>query len=70
MGGCQNYGPLLGSLITRCRTILRHQKRDHNFDNHPCGLAKSTDVKRVPAAPYMAISVNWGVLGKRVKGLL
>ena len=26
MGGCQNNGPLLGSLNTRCRTILRTQK--------------------------------------------
>ena len=35
MGGYQNYGPLLGPLNTRCRTILRTPKRDHNFDNHP-----------------------------------
>ena len=26
MGGCQNYGPLLGLLKTRCRIILRTQK--------------------------------------------
>ena len=26
MGGCQNYGPLLGPLNTRCRIILRIQK--------------------------------------------
>ena len=26
MGGCQNYGPLLGSLHTRCCIILRTQK--------------------------------------------
>ena len=26
MGGCQNYGPLLGPLITRCRTIIRTEK--------------------------------------------
>ena len=25
MGGCQNYGSLLGSLNTRCRNILRNQ---------------------------------------------
>ena len=35
MGGCQNYGPLLGPLTTRRRTILRTPKKDHNFDNHP-----------------------------------
>ena len=26
MGGCQNYGPLLGPLNTRCRVILNPQK--------------------------------------------
>ena len=26
MGGCQNYGPLLGPLNTRCRMILGTQK--------------------------------------------
>ena len=31
MGGCQNYGPHLGPLNTRCRITLR----DHNFDNQP-----------------------------------
>ena len=35
MGGCQNSGPFLGPLNTRCRIVLRTQKRDHTFDNHP-----------------------------------
>ena len=26
MGSCQNYGPFLGTLNNRCRTILRTQK--------------------------------------------
>ena len=26
MGGCQNYGPFLGTLNIRCRTIIRTQK--------------------------------------------
>ena len=26
MGGCQNYGPFLGTLNNRCRNILRTQK--------------------------------------------
>ena len=26
MGGCQNHGPLLGPLNTRCRNIIRTQK--------------------------------------------
>ena len=29
MGGCQNYGPFLGTLN------IRDPKRDHYFDNHP-----------------------------------
>ena len=35
MGGCQNYGPFLGTLNIRCRIIIGIQKRDDNFDNHP-----------------------------------
>ena len=31
MGGCQNYGPCLGPLNTRCRIIPRDPKRDHEF---------------------------------------
>ena len=38
VGGCQNYGPFLGTLNIRCRIIIGIQKRDHNFDNHPCVL--------------------------------
>ena len=39
MGGCQNYGPFLGTLNIRGRTIIGIQKRDHNFDNHPYELS-------------------------------
>ena len=35
MGGCQNYGPFLGALNIRGRSIIGIQKRGHNFDNHP-----------------------------------
>ena len=37
MGGCQNFGPFLGTLNIRARTIMGTQKRDQNFDNHPNG---------------------------------
>ena len=30
-------GPFLGTLNIRCRIIIGTPKRDHNFDNHPCG---------------------------------
>ena len=35
MGGCQDYGPFLGTPDIRCRIIIGDPKRDHNFDNHP-----------------------------------
>ena len=38
MGGCQNYGPFLGTLNIRYRIIIGTPTRDHNFDNHPYGL--------------------------------
>ena len=30
IGGCQNYGPFLGTRLSN-----RDPKRHHNFDNHP-----------------------------------
>ena len=33
MGGCQNYGPFLGTLNIRGRN--RDPERDHNFDYQP-----------------------------------
>ena len=38
VGGCQNYGPFVGTLNNRCHIIIGTQDRDHNFDNHPCVL--------------------------------
>ena len=36
MGGCQNYGPFLGSYYDTDGTYyLGYPKRDPNFDNHP-----------------------------------
>ena len=34
LGGCQNYGPLLGPLNI-LPYYTKDPKRDHNFDNHP-----------------------------------
>ena len=36
MGGCQNYGPFLGTLNIRGRIIMGIQLKDNNFDTHPC----------------------------------
>ena len=44
MGGCQNYGPFLGTLNIRCRIILRTQKgtlillTTHINSEHPLRL--------------------------------
>ena len=35
MGGCQNYGPFLGTLNNRGRIIIGIQKGTIIFDNHP-----------------------------------
>ena len=37
IGGCQYYGPFLGTLNIRGRIIIGTQK-DHNFDNHPYSI--------------------------------
>ena len=42
MGGCQNYGPFLGTLNIRCHILDKDPKRGHNFDNHPYKPQKVT----------------------------
>ena len=37
VGGCQNYGPFLGPDYNTGPN-LGDPKRDHNFDNRPCGV--------------------------------
>ena len=56
MGGCQNYGPFLGTLNIRCHSN-RDPKGDHNFDNHPCSCCRtqmSVTVPRVVTAGVAA----------------
>ena len=36
VGGCQNYGPFLGLLISYATLYLGDPNGDHNFDNHSC----------------------------------
>ena len=38
MGGCENYGPFLGTLKYWVPYKYKDPKRDHNFDNHPYGM--------------------------------
>ena len=52
--GCQNYGPFLGTLDSRCRTIMGTQKRDHSFDNHPYNVQ---GIVIVPRIGYLEFSV-------------
>ena len=35
MGGCQNYGPFLGTPKYQVLYYNGDPKRDHNLDNHP-----------------------------------
>ena len=35
MGGCQNYGPLLGPRSTILPYYVQDPKKNHNFENHP-----------------------------------
>ena len=59
VGGCQNYGPFLGTLNIRCRTIIGTQKRDPTFDNPPC--------KCHPWARGFVRASTCSVAGKRSK---
>ena len=53
MGGCQNYGPFLGTLNTRCRIIIGIQKgtiiltTTHILPGYldPCGLEEGLGFK-------------------------
>ena len=46
MGGCQKYGPFLGTLNNRCRIIIGYPKGDPNFDNHPYDIYTLADLFR------------------------
>ena len=41
MGGCQNYGPLLGTLNIRCRIPSKDPKRDPMTTTHLRGFGVS-----------------------------
>ena len=38
MGGCPNYGPLVGFFSRIRQLVFRDPEGDHNFDNHPHGM--------------------------------
>ena len=51
MGDCQNYGPFLGPYYNTGPNTgpnLRDPKRDHNFDNPPCGLGFRVEGAQLP----------------------
>ena len=47
MGAYQNYGPLLGPLSTGCRIMLRTERRDYDFGNHPWWLPRLPCTRRL-----------------------
>ena len=57
MGGCQNYGPILGTLNIRCRIIIGIQKKAHKFDNHPYHLPRACG--KMPLAPFSYANVKY-----------
>ena len=55
--------PLVGRLNIRCRTILRTQKKNHNFDNHPCVIVLSKyRVWLLRFTRFKALSLGYKVL--------
>ena len=73
MGGCQNYGPFLGTLNIRCRSIIGTQKRTiilttTRVDPTPKALAsslrpvKSRGLRKCIAAQHawVCYSKKWG----------
>ena len=44
MGGCQNYGPFLGTLNIRGRMLIGTQKGTIILTNHPNGYKVRMDV--------------------------
>ena len=46
VGGCQNYGPFLGTLLIKCRIILGIQKGTIIFDNHECERPTGASLQR------------------------
>ena len=62
MGGCQKYGPFLGTLNIRGRSIIGIQERDHDFDIHPYGFAFAHGSERRQFLPKTLFPVtinNW-----------
>ena len=58
-GDCQNYGPLLGAVDTRCRTILRTQKGTiiltTTHVNLPAPLVATRKIQRLQV-PWVALN--------------
>ena len=51
MGGCQNYGPLFGSLLYTAPRIEGTQKGTIIFDNHPYYESVSISISPLIWAP-------------------
>ena len=61
MDACQNHGPLLGPLNSRCRSMLRTPKRDPNVDNHPYGtsLLEGATFVIQGSCSYSSRAIGW-----------
>ena len=74
MGGCQNYGPFLGTLNIRCRIIVGIQKRTILLTTTHIG---SQSLFRAPAQSiiptlgpkaYNSYDLHWAIWSLRVRG--
>ena len=66
MGGCQNYGPFLGTLNIRGHIIIGTQKRDHNFDNRSY---ENFEPEQGPYLPTRPCDNHTGVLLKNLNSV-
>ena len=60
MGNCQNYGPFLGPYYNTGPNTgpnLGDPKRDHNFDNPPCGVFQNLEALLCKTLTYW----GWGL---------
>ena len=58
MGSCQNYGPCLGTLNTRCRTIVRTQKGTLILTTTHMGMLRIDICKHTQSHAYVCIYIS------------
>ena len=72
MGGCQNYGPFLGTLNIRCRIMIGTQKgtiiltTTHVANHREHAMENEMESENHPASSASAVPTNtWGLPKKK-----